>query len=257
MLADYVFGSSRWVSAIGSAIIGALTVTALGAAEAPSKISACVKRESGEMRILRPNEKCKRSESLVVWNVEGAIGPQGQAGLPGPQGPVGADGPQGAVGPPGEQGLAGSSLASGLRVVDSLGQDVGVFFGDAAAIRNLPSGAIAFRVNRGGFVESWAYLYYESSDCTGARYAYPGTAPADSLFSYALMARGKAVWPTEPVRLVAYHSFQTYYPSTDTNVTHVDGSCTETTPNVLPALLGPAVTLELSTLNLVPPFRVQ
>src|SRR6185295_9320879 len=106
--------ASRWTASVGVAIIGALTVANLGAADAPVQISACVKNDTGDVRIVRPNELCRKGESLLVWNVQGPQGPQGQAGLPGPQGPQGAVGPQGATGATGSIGGTGATGSQGL-----------------------------------------------------------------------------------------------------------------------------------------------
>jgi hypothetical protein len=204
------------------------------------------------MRILRVGEACKRNESLLVWNVQGPAGPQGAAGAPGPQGPAGGVGPQGVIGltgPQGQRGLPSATTAPGLRVVDSLGQDVGGFLGDFYAIRDFPTGPIALTLVRGGFVETGAHYYFESSDCTGAPYVSWGGAPRQPVRS-ADIGLGKAVWASDPLGSFTSHSYKTYFSGPPV----IDGVCTVAD---VTGSFGPALTLELSTLNLVPPFHVQ
>ena len=50
--------------------------------------------------------KCRRGESSVAWNSQGARGPEGAPGAAGPQGPAG---PAGAAGPKGDAGAAGAA----------------------------------------------------------------------------------------------------------------------------------------------------
>ena len=223
---------------------------------------------------------CEKNESLVVWTVQGPEGPQGPAGLPGPQGSTGGIGPHGAqgltgatggvgatgaaglqglmgltgpeklTGPTGPQGASPAS-ASRLRVVDSLGQDVGSFVDDFAVLRVLPSGLISLPVYSGGFHETGLNYFFESSDCTGTPY-FPspsGQMFEGNLYPRATAASGKAAWATQPFRVVNSHSHLTYSDSPDNN------NICHTADAVFP--MGPAMTLELSTLNLVPPFRIQ
>ena len=79
----------RWTASLGGVIVGALTVVSLNAvdaamqingADAPAQISACVKRESGEIRLAGSSDDCKKSETLLVWNIQGPIGPKGANG---------------------------------------------------------------------------------------------------------------------------------------------------------------------------------
>jgi type VI secretion system Hcp family effector len=96
---------------------------------APSDlIHACVQRKTGDARIVRAGEACRRFEHLVVWNVagpQGPVGPAGPQGLPGPEGPQGPMGPEGPAGPPGPPGSGGGSgvppkLIVGQLVIDGL-----------------------------------------------------------------------------------------------------------------------------------------
>lgn len=89
-------------------------VAALAAAAAPAfaadTIHACVKKLSGDTRIVKPGQGCRPFEQLVIWNVAGPQGPAGPAGpqgIAGPQGLQGVEGPQGPQGPEGPQGPGG------------------------------------------------------------------------------------------------------------------------------------------------------
>ena len=63
-------------------------------------ITACV-GNNGALRLVRPGEPCRNTESPISWNMVGPAGPAG------PAGPVGPAGPEGPVGPAGPQGPAG------------------------------------------------------------------------------------------------------------------------------------------------------
>jgi len=67
-------------------------------------VKACVAERSGDARIVRPSEECRRNEKAVFWNVEGPIGPPG---FPGPQGEPGKPGAPGLPGRDGMNGLNG------------------------------------------------------------------------------------------------------------------------------------------------------
>ena len=60
-------------------------------------IHACYRTErgSGQLRVVGPDQHCKKNETAIQWNMTGPQGP------PGPQGPAGPAGPQGPQGPPG------------------------------------------------------------------------------------------------------------------------------------------------------------
>ena len=80
-------------------------------------IHACVKKKTGQVRIVTASAVCRRDESSVAWNGQGARGPEGTAGQQGPAGPAGAAGPKGdagAAGAAGAQGPAGPAGPAGL-----------------------------------------------------------------------------------------------------------------------------------------------
>jgi hypothetical protein len=63
---------------------GALAATSLvGPA---GKITGCVNKKTGTVRVVKPRAKCKRRERALAWNQQGS---QGQPGSQGPQGETG------------------------------------------------------------------------------------------------------------------------------------------------------------------------
>ncbi len=73
-------------------------------------IHACVNKKTGLVRIVAA---CRRGESAMTWNAQGARGPSGVPGAAGPQGPAGLAGAAGAKGDTGPQGAAGSPGPAG------------------------------------------------------------------------------------------------------------------------------------------------
>ena len=73
-----------------------------------STITACAKKNNGQLRLVNSAGECGPSETAVQWNGEGTQGPQGPAGPTGAAGPQGATGPQGIQGPTGPQGPIGA-----------------------------------------------------------------------------------------------------------------------------------------------------
>lgn len=76
-------------------------------------IQACVQRESARIRLVGPNQSCRREEIRIEWNVVGPAGPAGPAGPQGPEGPIGPQGPAGPQGPQGAVGPQGLPGAPG------------------------------------------------------------------------------------------------------------------------------------------------
>jgi len=106
-----------------SAVALSVIVPVVGAAgwvwageDGPGPIHACVERNSGQVRIVGSQDRCRPNESALVWNTSGPAGPagpQGDAGPAGSQGPAGPAGAQGEVGPAGPQGPAGAAGPQG------------------------------------------------------------------------------------------------------------------------------------------------
>jgi hypothetical protein len=86
------------LAAIG---LGLLVLVAAGAiasaATGDGQIHACKIKRHGFLRMLDAGASCKRTETAVSWNIQGAAGPAGPAGAPGQQGPQGPKGDPGGV----------------------------------------------------------------------------------------------------------------------------------------------------------------
>ena len=76
-------------------------------------LGACVKNNSGNIKMADSAADCNNSEYFISWNIQGTAGPQGPMGPSGPQGPAGNDGADGATGPQGPAGNDGADGATG------------------------------------------------------------------------------------------------------------------------------------------------
>lgn len=154
-----------------------------------SVVHACVHKDRkdgevhGHVRIVLPNQECRRHEAPVHWSLAGSVqGVQAVAGPPGPPGPQGLAGPAGPVGPAGPagpqgpQGPPGPSGGGGLMVVDSIGTLVGgvlglTFDGSQRVLANVvvqkDGRMVALVVYPDHFEGTGPSLAYESTNCTG------------------------------------------------------------------------------------------
>jgi hypothetical protein len=99
-------------------VVGAALATVLGVAAHngdTTKIHACVD-PSGNLRIIGPDENCRRNETALDWNVQGVKGDQGDTGS---NGPKGDKGDTGEVGPAGTFAGTFTSGAYSLTVADA------------------------------------------------------------------------------------------------------------------------------------------
>jgi hypothetical protein len=89
--------------------VAAISVMLLAAPQASraSTVSMCLNKKG---IIERVNEACTAKQTLISWDSNGVVGPQGPAG---PQGPTGPAGPQGTTGAQGLQGPVGPTGAVG------------------------------------------------------------------------------------------------------------------------------------------------
>jgi hypothetical protein len=67
------------------------------------------------LRALPTGTRCRRSETALAWNLQGAAGPLGPQGPPGPAGKDGASGPRGPAGAAGLQGIPGPPGPAGPK----------------------------------------------------------------------------------------------------------------------------------------------
>lgn len=124
-------------------------------AQSSNTIQGCFDNKTGVLRKVASPNDCSQKETPISWNI---VGPQGPQGNPGPQGPAGPQGPPGVGTMP-------------LRVVDSLGNEVGLYDSGLAIRRdeNLTTW-ISLQVSQEGFVQGGSGFGYTTSDCTGTAY---------------------------------------------------------------------------------------
>jgi Lamin Tail Domain/Collagen triple helix repeat (20 copies) len=97
------------------ALVAGVALAAQPSARRPfnAVINACVKKGSGQLRVVRPGAGCRKNESRLSWNVQGPAGPPGAAGATGATGPAGTAGPAGPAGPAGAKGDPGARGTTG------------------------------------------------------------------------------------------------------------------------------------------------
>ncbi len=143
----------------------------------------------------------------------------------------------GLQGPPGPAGPAGSGA---LSVVDGAGTRVGPAIDGGHVLVDLPSGPSVLAVTPAGFPDV-GVLVYETADCSGQAYEFPGDAPG--LAPSVLVRGGVALLPSgvPPTPIVA----QSYSLGSGCTTITLDGLVTS-----------PLIAFDLSTLGFVPPFRL-
>ena len=102
--------------ALPLALVAGVALAAQPSARRPSNavINACVKKGSGQVRVVRPGAGCRKNESRLSWNAQGPAGPRGAAGATGATGAAGPAGEAGPAGPAGPKGDPGARGATGL-----------------------------------------------------------------------------------------------------------------------------------------------
>ena len=101
--------------ALPLALVAGVALAAQPSGRRPSNavINACVKKGSGQVRVVRPGAACRRNESPLSWNAKGPAGQRGAAGATGATGATGPSGPAGPAGPAGPKGDPGARGATG------------------------------------------------------------------------------------------------------------------------------------------------
>ena len=105
-----------WTSRLALALVALLGAAGVGYAVSDrpqvstTTISACAKKEGGDLRLVDSASECKKQERFVSWNAVGPPGPSGPAGPKGDTGATGAKGDTGTPGAPGAQGTTGPQL---------------------------------------------------------------------------------------------------------------------------------------------------
>ena len=98
-----------------SAVVFVVAGSAVGASagDPPTVIYACKHPSGGWLRQVSGPAQCRRRETPVNWNIEGAKGDPGEPGAPGAPGAAGAQGPKGDKGDPG-------TVVSGLKTLEGV-----------------------------------------------------------------------------------------------------------------------------------------
>jgi hypothetical protein len=105
------------------AVVAALSLGALGVASSADAtiISACYKRSSGVVRILRGVQRCRRHEVRISWNTQGPAGKNGVAGRNGASGKNGTNGTNGKNGANGAAAGYFATQAGSLNITAAPG----------------------------------------------------------------------------------------------------------------------------------------
>jgi hypothetical protein len=213
-----------------------MSVSALAAAcacptlaHAQGAVYACVRNTTMAVRIIaigaEPSGWPAQCHASPAWRAETpAVG-----AAQGPQGPTGATGATGPAGP-------------ALRVVDSLDQEVGLYLPVVAGFpydgvaRNIGGRTVAYLMNRSGFIGSGG-VFFTTADCSGT----PHITAFGGLLSLGEIYFGNMYYPTgDAVDVQALSVLES-------------DRCLQQS-NFL--TLHPAAGVAISTLGLVPPFRV-
>lgn len=96
------------------AVLATLVVERLGAHGGDSSlVHGCIRDEIGLVVVIGENEDCPTNWTARDWEIQGPVGPPGQAGSPGPEGATGPAGAEGKDGSPGPEGTTGPTGAEG------------------------------------------------------------------------------------------------------------------------------------------------
>ena len=210
-----------------------LTVAALGMFVVPAEAALCVKRSG----VVVARATCKQKETVLGADV-----------VPGLPGPAGAKGDTGAKGDKGDKGDA-----SGFRVIDSTGREIGVTDAYSYMPIVLPSvGILSFEVGPDGFepYSDTPTLYHEAANCGGAAFVYHSQ--YDGFVQYPGVFNGTAYYAGEPVAQRTFASRE-YPTSTCSTGLTPRGFCCENSSVTFRA--GPMQTIDTTSIG-TPPFTI-
>jgi hypothetical protein len=164
-------------------------------------VHACINNNSGGVRIVGPNQACLHNETARDWSIQGPTGPAGPSG------------------------------SAGLRLVDSIGAEVGVYggrvffphwrdsVGSYAETVLVPSPGrmgdfLRLRLDaESGLLNTGVTLYFESADCTGPGFGsfpnlnlYTSSAAANSPIIDAFLNNTVVYYPSGPFVALAARS---------------------------------------------------
>jgi hypothetical protein len=154
-------------------------------------------------------------------------------------------------------GFNGANLAwqdtsvGGVQVVDSLGQEVGPLARSLGPLALRQIGPIVFQlgVDSNGFNLNSISFYYTSQNCSGLRYLQQDQ--TTTLWRTTYIRGTRAFYPSDPLEQINVMSREDIPPNADPNL---PGQCKS---DVRIISGGSVAIFDLSTLGLVPPFRLE
>ena len=154
----------------GIVVVAGLAAVGPVAPASAGTVSACVKKKTGEMRMLTGTKKrkCAKGWKKVTWNQEG---PQGSTGSPGSTGPQGPQGSTGATGP---------KLVVKDGTGATLGSLVSIFPGDAAFFVLVLVGDRIYSYQPNGRVAAMGSPVFLDSSCASTPYVTAANADEEA-----------------------------------------------------------------------------
>ena len=229
---------------VGSIIIAVgLCLVFVVDAQNSNTIHGCYSNGNGSLRRVNAPSDCNNSETAISWNIVGLQGSQGVQGPAGPQGIPGPQGPQGVQGPTGLQGIPGIGA---LRVVDSLGVEVGSYSDEGLVIRRDEARNVwlRFSITKNGFsdgnVTTELVLMYTGASCSGTVYLQ---SDPNALVQKAVVYGETVYQPSQTHQSVSFQSYR-YGFGPNQPCENSGGVSTGSQP----------VTYPVSSLGLTPPF---
>ena len=153
-------------------------------------------------------------------------------------------------------GFNGANLAwqtppvGGVRVVDSLGHEVGPFVQTSAVLRRISGITFLMSVSANGFQPGSFSFVHTTSDCSGPRYYYEDES---QLYRGASITGAQLFYAADPRQPKQFSSGERIIPPADPNQ---PGICS-TFSSPLTLFAGLATAIDLSTLGLFPPFSLE
>ena len=151
-------------------------------------------------------------------------------------------------------GLAWQAPAvGGVRVVDSLGHDVGPVIGSGSALRRMGAFTFLLSVDQSGFrslsIPNGGFTFYHTTlDCSGTRY-FPASR-GTPLIRFLNNNSTQVFFASDPIQELQIRSYE------DVQDPGQPGTCAGAVPGtVLP--VGVATSMSLLALGLTPPFRLE
>jgi hypothetical protein len=137
---------------------------------------------------------------------------------------------------------------AGVRVVDSLGHDVGPYDSSRSALRRMGAFTFLLAVDQNGFTNGGISFAHTTSDCSGPRYLYgAGT----SMVRASQNNSTQVFFAADPLQVLHVGSYE------DVQDPNQPGSCRGPFPPDYAFSVGPATSASLSALGLTPPFRLE